>query len=276
MLKNLEKVSKIWEDVELSYINRDPRFENLNRLDYIKLLVGYKNGTTKISLIKRNLKSEIGTYSQEELTLYSNICIILDALEGNIDSMPEDMDDLDIYMKHLIYQSQSKNSDIKSKVLSSDYFKSLELYTPDNNQNCMNIYSLFKATGCFSDVSMIENGKEAFYTLNDNTFDNTLIFKSEQHFSNFIKYIGTPKDGTFYKKFLKVASGMIKNKTFKLYKIFIGPEDYKLDGNKLYLTKFGDKFISLRGDRSSSINGVDIIKCSFKNYIMKYDIVVIL
>lgn len=160
-MKNLEKIAKVWSNLEDSYAAYRKSHKSVSRADYLKKLLAWDTNGANITGVRNLLHDEIDTYNAEEADEYTMLFDTLNKVADRLAAYSGEIEDLEDWVVNGDTRSLAKSS-ITATVFTAKDFNLL------NNHSFMEARDIL-ADGYFCNtVIMDENGDIRSYEFNKN------------------------------------------------------------------------------------------------------------
>lgn len=175
----IESVFDKWDKVE-SKIPKDT-----NRVEYMKKLLLFKNGTCNLNKLRDKLQAESYKYDEAQFLKFKLLNTVFDAFDYyfKTNEFPVHIDDIDAFINSVIVAFKNKANKVV-KVM--DINKLLDLYPTSIAKDEGTKYSpvdLFNMFGVFSSIHMDNKS----YILDRTKYDSVLCLEDKAHFDFIIK-----------------------------------------------------------------------------------------
>lgn len=229
-MNNLAKVANIWNNLEVSYNKSGIS----SRKEYLKKILGFEEGESKINYILDKLKEEAPLYKGKELEIYSEVTEKLEAantmiLETNLKEI-ENFEEFLTYAKGLSSQLKSKNK------LPEDFMNLLDFeYTKPKLNNTLEttLDEIYNQVKGFGDVTKLINGEVITLTLED---EDACILYTTNVLANLIERYETDK---FAKDVVNICAMLSEEGKLEMNQLFISSKYFKVE-NKVINLNIGE------------------------------------
>lgn len=127
-MKNLEKVVKVWTNLESSYTGYKKSHKSVNRADYLKKLLAWDTNGANITGVRNLLHDEIDTYDAKEAATYSELFDELDKTAERLASYSGEIENLDEWVQGVMESDLAKDA-VNAVVYTADDFTLLSNHT---------------------------------------------------------------------------------------------------------------------------------------------------
>lgn len=159
-MKNLEKVVKVWTNLESSYTGYKKSHKSVNRADYLKKLLAWDTNGANITGVRNLLHDEIDTYDAKEAATYSELFDELDKTAERLASYSGEIENLDEWVQGVMESDLAKDA-VNAVVYTADDFTLLSNHTYAEARDIL-------AAGYFCNtVVMDKNGEIRKYEFNN-------------------------------------------------------------------------------------------------------------
>ena len=97
-MKNLEKVEKVWTNLEDSYAKYKKTHRSVNRVDYLKKLLAWDVNGANITGVRNLLHDEVDSYDAEEAAEYTDLFDMLNKTAECLENYSGEIEDLDSWI----------------------------------------------------------------------------------------------------------------------------------------------------------------------------------
>ncbi len=226
-MKNLNRILNIWRNLEVHYTNSKMD----SRLDYIKKIIGYTDGSTKVDYILGKLKGEAPGYNTEELQEYVRITKVLDGAKQLIETNSLlTIDDFEKFVNTCIVINRKMQD---RKQLPKDYFDKLSYnHKPMVKERSLetSFGDIYNKLEGFGDVTKLVDGNVVTLTLKD---DNATILYNESVLANLIEIHDT---NNFAKNVVYIAAKLSEQGKLDTNQVFLNTNYFKVDKNEITVT----------------------------------------
>lgn len=249
---NLEKVSKVWDDLDKSYENM--KLADESKRGFLNRIVGYKGekGVTAINYIEERLSEEASSYDNEQNTKYLEITEKLRAIGKDFDKADNssDITSLNQYISRLLNYEKSGLAKVNESFISKIQLRTVPIYSDVLELDLASAYDLTDQFG-----SCIVNKQGKFQTVNV-VDDDAFVFDGSGRSmedlgtlaatSTLAAYVARYMQGELPKFMREVRKGVMEPDVDETY-LFLTYKYYEVSKSRLYL-KIGSckKYVQLK------------------------------
>lgn len=229
--KNLTKFFDIWSDLDLAYEQLGPKLKVNNKVEFLKKLCYTNTGDSLIQKIKLLLKSEIGTYNQEENEMYSVLIEILDSISLFLEKTPN-LDEIEIEnLNAICMQALIAKKDVTTE-------KKITLDELEDSFNCNPVVELLSTQELFlkygvTNTTAMKYRKNIVLAQLEENFDNDMITIDTTNLAKFITRVKLGNVTSLQSKAVQIINGALQSK-YDLTKGLTFCDEMLLEDGKLY------------------------------------------
>lgn len=264
-----------WGDLEHAYINKLGSLNKIrakknlpllvSRLDFLKALVGYeeKDNRVRLNYIKSRLAEEVGTYSPEELQVYSNLMEVFQGVTLLLcENTVEEITTFNNFAMEMRGDAATANSN--QKALDPTFFERLQPIKTCPNipiSSTLSTTELYCLTGQLGNTHMLVDGEVKALIASDSLEDSLFLIADCQS----DEILAQADSGNkFAKRLIEGMRCLSAADKLKFQTLFLDKNYFKVKENGgVAEIKFGDKKVLMK---ISPTNRYEVLGTKIKLY----------